>query len=89
MINSGESFGISGGGVGGLRSSGLVGNPSRFGGAAAMVGSSQAYLRETIKDDFLNENDEDEIPSIRESAESGEMIFNPVLGRAGNNNHKK
>jgi hypothetical protein len=44
----------------------------------AIKSSGGNYLRETIKDDFLNENDdEDEIQSIR-SAESGEMVYSGV-----------
>lgn len=51
----------------------------------AMKSSGGNYLRETIKDDFLNENDdEDEIQSIQ-SAESGEMMYAPAKngGRPG------
>jgi len=70
MINSGESFGISA-----MRSGGL-GN--------RVTGSGHAYLRETIKDDFLEEYDEDYEEDVSEmvrgSAESGE-IFNPINKR--------
>ena len=55
----------------GLRSGGLLGS---------RVASHGAYLRDTIKDDFLNENDEDEEDAIRGSAESGEL-FNPGYKR--------
>ena len=62
MINSGESFGISA-----IRSGGGLQRPP-----------GGSYLRDTIKDNFLNEIDdvEDDMASIRGSAESGE-IFNP------------
>ena len=62
MLNSGESFGLGG----------------RGGFGAPKVGSSGGnYLRETIKDDFLNENDDEDedIQSLR-SAESGEILPN-------------
>jgi hypothetical protein len=75
MINSGESFGMNNM----MKSGGVLGR-----------GSSHAYLRETIKDDFLNEFDEDEssVASIRASAESGEL-YNPTNGLSKNLAKKK
>jgi hypothetical protein len=65
VLNSNESFGM---------------NAMKSGGLGGRIQSSHGYLRDTIKDDFLNEDDEDEeMPSIRESAESGEL-YNPNFG---------
>jgi hypothetical protein len=68
----------------GVGKSNMINSGESFGISAIRssgLGQRPAYQRETIKDDFLNEIDdvEDDIPSLRGSAESGE-VFNPAAG---------
>ncbi|TNV86295.1 hypothetical protein FGO68_gene5988 [Halteria grandinella] len=78
------------GGVTGKSGNNMLNSGESFGvmgrGFNAMKSSGGNYLRETIKDDFLNENeDEDELQSIH-SAESGEMMYSGA--RKGGNNSR-
>ena len=45
----------------------------RSGGGPGVSKGAHSYLRETIQDDFLNENDVEEEDALQASVESGEI----------------